>query len=72
MTTSAVEPAASWAEISVAAMELNMVCLGTLGSYSGGVTFCGEHEMIKITLRGFGRGGVDDAVNATATGTATA
>ncbi|KAL8836807.1 MAG: hypothetical protein Q9170_002768 [Blastenia crenularia] len=47
------DPVSSWAEIGLAAMELNMACLGGGSSlYYGGATFCGGGDMVKITLKG--------------------
>lgn len=47
------DPVSSWAEIGLAATELNMACLSAASSnYFGGVTFCGGGNMVKISLRG--------------------
>lgn len=57
----------SWAEIGLAAMELNVAYLGAASSNAfGGVTFCGGRDMIKISLRGTTRRPVENENAATA------
>ncbi|KAI4121695.1 MAG: hypothetical protein LQ338_006226 [Usnochroma carphineum] len=60
------DPVASWAEIGLAGMELNLACLISYSANVGGTTVCGGGGMIRVSLRGFARRGVGDATTSAA------